>query len=319
VGARAVDRLSLTVGAGERVVLLGPSGCGKTTTLRLVAGLETPDAGRVRLDGVDTTDWPPHRRDVALVFQDASLYPHLDVRGNLAFGPRLRKWKKKEIDDGVERVARRLGIADLLARKPEHLSGGERRRVALGRALVRRPRVLLLDEPLSGLDAPARLELRAELVRLHREEPAMTLHVTHDQEEALALGDRLAVLREGCIVQVGTPGEVHDHPADTFVARFVGSPPMNLLRRTRDGVECLMGVRPREVRLTAGKEDADMTAIIESVQSLGHESHVILGGEESLTVVVAGPRGLQVGDRVGLTFVAEAQHWFDAATGMRLG
>jgi len=318
-GVRAVDALTLEVAPGERVVLLGPSGCGKTTTLRLIAGLETADAGRVVLAGEDVTNWPPHRRGVALVFQDAALYPHLSVRDNLAFGARLQKTPADEIAARVDTVSRRLGLAPLFDRRPEHLSGGERRRVALERALVRRPRLLLLDEPLSSLDVPARVELRGELARLHREEPVTTLHVTHDQEEAMLLADRLAVMREGRVVQAGTPQELYARPADSFVAGFLGSPPMNFLRRTRDGVECLLGVRPRDLRLTSEAE-ADVTAVVENVQDLGHERLVTLRGPQSkpMLLVLRGSENVRLGERVGFRFDAETTHWFDGRTGTRL-
>lgn len=316
-GVRAVDNLSLDVTAGEHVVLLGPSGCGKTTTLRLVAGLESPDGGQVVLGNADATDWPPRQRDVALVFQDAALYPHLDVRANLAFGAQLGKIPAKEIAQRVDEVAERLGLTSLLGRRPEELSGGERRRVALGRALVRRPRVLLLDEPLSGLDGAARRDLQAELSRLHRDLPTTTLHVTHDQEEALTLADRLAVMRGGRLVQVGTPRELYDRPRDTFVAGFLGWPTMNFLTRQRDGVNCLLGVRPRELRRTS-EQDADYSGCVDAVQDLGHEQVVTLHGPETLCVVLPSREPVRRGDRVSVRFDAATPHWFDAQTGLRL-
>jgi multiple sugar transport system ATP-binding protein len=314
---RAVEGLTLHVEAGEYVVLVGPSGCGKTTTLRLVAGLESPAQGKVLIDGQDVTPAPPHERGVALVSQEASLFPHLSVCDNLAFGPRVQRWPARQIAEHVEKAARRLGLVELLGRMPEHLSGGERRRVALGGALVRRPRLLLLDEPLSGLDTPARLELRDELARLHRDDPRTTLHVTHDQEEAMTLGGRVAVMRAGRVVQVGPPRELYERPLDVFVAGFIGSPPMNFLRRPREGVECLLGVRPRDIQLSS-EEGADLVARVEGVLSLGHETILELRDEETVRVVVRGDPGLRPGDRVGLRLPPEGCHWFEARTGTRL-
>jgi ABC-type sugar transport system ATPase subunit len=313
-GSRGVESLSLRVEAGEYLVLLGPSGCGKTTTLRLIAGLETPDGGRVVMGGVDQTGAPPHRRGVALVFQDSALYPHLAVRDNLAFGLRLQGVPRAEVAARVEETARLLGLSHLLSRRPGTLSGGERRRVALGRALARRPRYLLLDEPLSGLDTPARLDLRGTLSRLHRQHPTTTLHVTHDQEEALALGERLAVMSDGKLLQSGTPREVYACPQHSVVATFLGSPPMNLLRRTRHGVPCLLGVRPQDVHLT---ETPEMTATVESVEYRGSESIVRLNGEEAITVVVRN-RDLRPGERVGIRLDPATLHWFDSVSGTRL-
>ena len=306
-GVQALRGLSLEVRAGEYLVLVGPSGCGKTTMLRLIAGLESPTAGRVLLDAQDATSWPPLRRDVALVFQDASLYPHLSVRENLAFGPRMQRLSRQAIRERVEQTATQLGLAELLARRPQELSGGQRRRVALGRALARRPRFLLLDEPLSGLDPPARLELRGELARLHRERPTTTVHVTHDQEEAMALGERVAVLHEGVLQQVDVPMSLYHRPANIFVAGFIGSPPMNFFPWTHEGKPCRVGVRPRDIRL-GPVEGADAVAVVENVQALGHECHVVFRGGG--TVVVAGTVTVQPGERVGLWFAREATCYF---------
>ena len=226
-GQEAVRGIDLDVGDGELVVLVGPSGCGKTTILRIIAGLETPTRGRLFLDGQDITSWPPQKRDVTMVFQSYSLYPHKTVRDNLGFGLRLRRAPRQVIADRVKTVAQSLGLESLLGRRPGELSGGERQRVALGRAIVRRPRAFLLDEPLSNLDAQLRLQTRTELARLHRQLAATMLYVTHDQEEAMALGDRVAVLREGVVQQVASPSEIESRPANAFVAGFIGSPAMN--------------------------------------------------------------------------------------------
>ena len=223
---RAVERATLAVEDGELLTLVGPSGCGKTTMLRLIAGLETPDAGTVSLDGKVVNGLEPKDRDVAMVFQSHALFPHLTAFENLAFGLKLRDVAKMEISRRVGEMAELLGVVNCLKRKPAELSGGERQRVALGRALVRRPRGLLLDEPLSNLDAPLRRELRRELVRLHRELHLTTLLVTHDQAEALALGQRVAVMNRGVIEQTATPSELRARPATPFVAQFLDPSPI---------------------------------------------------------------------------------------------
>ena len=228
-GQKAVTGVDLEVSAGELVVLLDPSGCGKSTLLRIVAGIETPSAGRVFVDGADVTDFPPQKRDVAMVFQSYALYPHMTVSENLGFGLKMRGTPMPELKARVSEVAESLGLTPLLDRKPFQLSGGQRQRVALGRAIARRAKVFLLDEPLSNLDAQLRVSTRAELARLHRVLPAPMLYVTHDQEEAMTLGDRVVVMSAGRILQVAKPMEVYERPATRFVASFVGSPRMNFL------------------------------------------------------------------------------------------
>lgn len=227
---RAVDELTLAAEDRELLVLVGPSGCGKTTTLRMVAGLEQPTAGRIEIDGRDVSSVPPRDRDIAMVFQHDSLYPHMNVFRNIAFGLKMRRVDKGEIRRRVDEAAGLLGLQDLLERKPAALSGGERRRVALGRAVVRRPNVFLLDEPLSNLDAVLRLQMRTEIKLLQRRLATTMIYVTHDQEEAMTLGDRIAVMRGGALLQCGPPLEVYDCPANRFVAGFIGTPPMNFLR-----------------------------------------------------------------------------------------
>ena len=228
VAARGVE---LSMADGEFMVLVGPSGCGKSTALRMIAGLETPTEGRVMIGDRDVTEVPPQERDVAMVFQSYALYPHMTVRDNLAFGLRMRGVAPPMIVQRVDAAAKALGLGQVLERKPGQLSGGQRQRVALGRAIVREPQVFLFDEPLSNLDAKLRLETRAELARLHRRLKATMVYVTHDQEEALTLGSRVAVMSEGRVEQVGPPLEVYRRPASVFVATFVGSPAMNLLVR----------------------------------------------------------------------------------------
>jgi multiple sugar transport system ATP-binding protein len=229
---RAVDDVELAIGDGEFMVLLGPSGCGKTTLLRSIAGLEQIDAGRVRIGGRDVTELPPRKRRIAMVFQSYAVFPHLSVFDNIAFGLRMTKVPGPDVERRVGAAAELLHISDLLRRYPSQVSGGQRQRIAVARAVVMEPEVLLMDEPLSNLDALLRLEMRAELKRLLREVGSTTVYVTHDQVEALSMGDRIAVMRAGRILQVGDPLAIYDTPVDRFVASFIGNPPMNILSAT---------------------------------------------------------------------------------------
>ena len=324
-GVQALADLDLEVAAGEFLVLVGPSGCGKSTALRIVAGLDSPTTGRVFLGGDDVTDWLPQRRDLAMVFQSYALYPHKSVRGNLEFGLRMRRLARAEIEARVIAVAERLELTALLERRPAQLSGGERQRVALGRAIVREPRAFLLDEPLSNLDAKLRGETRTELARLHRRLGATMLHVTHDQEEAMTLGDRIAVLRDGRLLQVGAPMEVYDRPANVFVAGFIGTPPMNLLEPVGpwEGLasggagETILGVRPEDV-LLAEDGGHDVEARVESVESLGSTRLLHLdAGAGSLRALIPANRSVAVGERLPVRLRREALHVFDARTGER--
>ncbi|HEY6052998.1 MAG TPA: sn-glycerol-3-phosphate ABC transporter ATP-binding protein UgpC [Gaiellaceae bacterium] len=228
-GTRAVSDLSLEIRDGEFVVLVGPSGCGKTTALRMVAGLEQISEGTLRIGGNVVNDVLPRDRDIAMVFQSYALYPHLSVYDNIAFGLKLRHMPKEEIDERVHRAARTLGLENLLKRKPRALSGGQRQRVAMGRAIVRQPQAFLMDEPLSNLDAKLRVQMRAEISRLQRDLGVTTIYVTHDQVEAMTMGDRVAVMRKGELQQAATPQELYDHPVNLFVGGFIGSPAMNVL------------------------------------------------------------------------------------------
>jgi len=239
---RAVDGIDLTAKEGEFLVLLGPSGCGKTTLMRMIAGLERPSSGDIVIDGSVVTDLPPRARNIAMVFQSYALYPHLTVEKNIAFPLHARRVPKAEIRKKVEWAAQMFGIGRMLDRKPRQLSGGERQRVALARAVVREPAVFLLDEPLSNLDAKLRNSARDELKQFQRSLGTTTLYVTHDQAEAMGLGDRIAVLEQGRVRQVGTPQEIYGHPTDVFAATFIGSPPMNLIEEG----ETWLGFRPEE-------------------------------------------------------------------------
>jgi ABC-type sugar transport system ATPase subunit len=347
-GHVAVAGVDLEVGHGEFLVLVGPSGCGKSTVLRLVAGLESPTRGRVVIAGADVTEQTPRERDVAMVFQSYALYPHMQVRENLAFGLRMRSVPRPEIRRRVEETAARLGLEDVLDRRPAELSGGQRQRVALGRALVRQPQAFLLDEPLSNLDAKLRVETRAELARLHRRLAATILYVTHDQEEAMTLGDRIAVMRGGRLEQIGAPLEVYRRPATVFVADFIGSPAMNWFEghlrrdagRTRvhcesfsveppagvevnEGAHVRVGVRPHDLEIEE-PGPAGLPAVVEVVQTLGSARivHAAIGDGEAaqrVTALDTSERPFRVGQDIGLRMRSECIHLFDPATEHRLG
>ena len=340
-GRPALEELSLAVNDGEFFVLLGPSGCGKTTALRCIAGLDEPSAGEVLIGERDVTRLDPAARDVAMVFQTHALYPHLTVRRNIAFGLEVRRVPSAEIARRVQQAADRLGLGTLLDRRPWELSGGERQRVALGRALVREPQVFLLDEPLSHLEPTLRAELRAELLELHRALHTTVVYVTHDQIEAMTMGQRIAVLERGRLRQVATPAELYGRPADVFVARFIGSPGMNILRGRGRGtgddggvVDCgafsipvsleryegeiYLGVRPEHVSLVAPDQGIG-AADVRGVEPLGPDTLVRLdGGGEPLVARLHGIPDLRPGDRVGVKLDRRQLHLFDAA-GARLG
>ena len=324
VAARGVE---LAIEDGEFMVLVGPSGCGKSTALRMIAGLETPTQGRVLIGDRDVTEVPPQERDVAMVFQSYALYPHMTVRDNLGFGLRMRGTPPARIAERVDVAAQALGLAAVLDRKPGQLSGGQRQRVALGRTIVREPMVFLFDEPLSNLDAKLRLETRAELARLHRRLAATMVYVTHDQEEALTLGTRVAVMNEGRVEQVGPPLEVYRRPETLFVATFVGSPAMNLLPadllpKLRTGSAAMLGVRPHDLSVVAAGA-ADTDALVDVVEPRGSELllYLRLGARgEGPEIRVVTPPDLEVApDRVvGLRFDRGRLHFFDSGTGRRI-
>jgi multiple sugar transport system ATP-binding protein len=240
-GVTAVDDVSLQIGDGEFMVLVGPSGCGKSTLLRMIAGLEEVTQGSISIGGTDVTELAPRRRDIAMVFQSYALYPHMSVRKNIGYGLKVRRVPKDEARPRVEEVAKLLGLEELLERKPAQLSGGQRQRVAMGRAIVREPKAFLMDEPLSNLDAKLRVEMRASLAQLHARLGVTTVYVTHDQVEAMTLGQRVAVLDAGRILQVDTPQRLYEHPANLFVAAFIGTPAMNLVEGAIDGDHVVFG------------------------------------------------------------------------------
>jgi multiple sugar transport system ATP-binding protein len=340
----AVCHLSLEAGEGEFLVIVGPSGCGKTTVLRLLAGLEQPTAGQIRLGGRIVNELPPRGRDVAMVFQDGALYPHLSVYENLAFPLRMRKEPEAEVKRRVGEALETLDLASLAGRKPAALSGGQRQRVALGRALVRRPAAFLFDEPLSSLDAALRLALRAEIKALHQRFRTTTLYVTHDQSEAMALGERICVLREGCGQQVGTPSDIYERPANRFVAGFFGTPPMNFLvgrvqlagetvsldldgrsirvPRFRPGPlteyrdrMVVAGIRPHDVSLTPlpGQEGNVLSGRVSLLEHFGSRIDVQVALSSGQTCVVSAPPHVQVsmGDEILVYVNPDKVHLFE--------
>jgi multiple sugar transport system ATP-binding protein len=353
-GTVAVDDFNLRIEDGEFMIFVGPSGCGKTTALRMVAGLEEVSSGEIRIDGKPVNHLEPQDRDVAMVFQNYALYPHMYVRDNISFPLRMQHKSKAEIERSVRDVATMLGIESLLDRKPRELSGGQRQRVAMGRAIVRHPRAFLMDEPLSNLDAKLRIQMRVELVRLHRRLGVTTIYVTHDQTEAMTLGQRVMVLNRGKIQQVAPPRELYAHPVNSFVAGFIGSPPMNFLRGRLidDGIdlggirlalpkpmlarvapgeaEITIGLRPECFVLAAG-DRALLHGEIEVVEQLGTESYVYLWipgieviDQSDRPVELAGsicarlnePADLKDGDQIAFNVRPELVRLFDKETGV---
>ncbi len=345
-----IPHLDLDIQDHEFMVLVGPSGCGKSTALRMIAGLEELTGGTIAIGGRVVNDVPPKDRDIAMVFQSYALYPHMTVRQNLEFGLKLRKTPKEEMNRRVAEAAEILGITELLERKPKQLSGGQRQRVAVGRAIVRKPAVFLFDEPLSNLDAKLRVQMRAEISKLQKDLQTTTVYVTHDQIEAMTMGDRIAVMNKGELQQVGTPLEVYERPANLFVASFIGTPPMNFVPATltgggttvaasgfqvpvpqafraaaagHDGQKVVFGIRPENIR-EASREAAGgtvpITAAVEFVEPLGHEV-IVHGrvGDDLLVAKVDPHRAPKMGAQIQLVIEVEAGHLFDAATEQRLG
>ncbi len=305
--AQPLTNVSLTIEPGEFFVLVGPSGCGKSTLLRMIAGLESVTTGTLWFDDQPMNDIEPRLRDVGMVFQNYALYPHLTVAENLAFPLKIRKESPETIRSSVEHVAHILGLGGLLDRRPKQLSGGQRQRVAVGRAIIRRPRVFLFDEPLSNLDAQLRTHMRTELRALQRELGVTTVYVTHDQVEAMTMSDRMAILNNGIIQQVGMPAEIYDRPANTFVASFTGSPPMNLL--SRDGRT--LGVRPERLQIDTCQGALPVPVTISAVEFVGHE-WLIHGRVQAETITMrrTDNPGLQAGTETTWYVHPEDARWY---------
>ncbi|MEO8634567.1 MAG: sn-glycerol-3-phosphate ABC transporter ATP-binding protein UgpC [Gemmatimonadales bacterium] len=343
----AVRDISLEIADGEFLVLVGPSGCGKSTTLRMIAGLEPITSGTLRIGDKLVNDIAARDRDIAMVFQNYALYPHMTVRQNLAFALTLRKLGKAEIASRVAEAAQLLGLEELLERRPRQLSGGQRQRVALGRAIVRQPQVFLFDEPLSNLDAKLRIQMRRELAALRRRLGTTAVYVTHDQVEAMTLGDRIVVMRDGAVEQIAAPLELYRRPATAFVATFIGSPPMNVVAGAvsspdgrqfitpdgsfrlpleggapaimKPGHKVLLGIRPEQI-VIGSSTTGGATALVEVIEPLGNETMVGLRvGTNFLTARLDGMATAAIGSTVGITLPAEALHWFDGDTERRLG
>ena len=347
----AVNDFSLAVREGEFVAVVGPSGCGKTTLLRLIAGLEQMDSGIISMAGQVINDWQPKDRDIAMIFQNYALYPHMTVGENLAFPLRLRKTAKPETRLRVQEVAELLGIADLLERKPDSLSGGQRQRVALGRAIIRRPKVFLFDEPLSNLDAKLRVQMRSEIARLHARLGSTMIYVTHDQTEALTMGERIVVMKDGAIQQVAGPAVIYDQPATMFVADFLGSPAMNFFEGrliaksaawrfqelpgglslafdpTAEQIKSLasfadrpvvLGIRPEHLSILQDFRDS-VPAVVELIERLGAETLVqVCVGASSCTLRLGGASQVALGQKVMLKFDLTKAHFFDPQSHRRI-
>ncbi|ABC22061.1 ABC transporter ATP-binding protein [Rhodospirillum rubrum] len=344
-----VRAINLEIADGEFMIFLGPSGCGKSTTLRMIAGLETVTSGEVRIDGAVVNDLDPAKRDLAIVFQNYALYPHMSVRKNLAFGLRLRHIPEAEITRRIQDVGEILGLSQLLDRRPAHLSGGQRQRVALGRALVREPKAFLLDEPLSNLDAKLRASMRTELIKLHRRLGTTMIHVTHDQVEAMTMGQRICIMRDGEIMQVGAPLEVYRNPANLFVADFLATPPMNLLPGRLEAVgedlvavagalrlpippayrpayaplsgrEVVLGLRPEDFHpdaRRAGPLAAGLSLTVETVEALGPEQILVSrvdGCAKDIAVRTESALAIRPGARLDLSYDTTKIHLFDPTT-----
>ncbi len=336
----AVDDISMVIEDGKFTILVGPSGCGKTTTLRMIAGLEEITAGEIRIGDRVVNQVPPKDRDIAMVFQNYALYPHMDVYNNMAFGLKLRKYPKSEIKERVHQAATLLGIEGKLKSKPRELSGGQRQRVAVGRAIVRNPKVFLFDEPLSNLDAKLRVQMRTELEQLHHKLQTTTVYVTHDQVEAMTLGDRIAVMKDGLIQQYAPPQETYDHPANQFVAGFIGSPAMNFLpatatrengrvvlsgsgftlrlpaERTTDiPPHVVMGVRPEDLDGPVSSVENAILTRVSVKEQLGHS--LLVYGDVDGTQIVASldpHRHVEIDEEIRLTANVKAVHVFHAET-----
>ncbi|WP_076858335.1 ABC transporter ATP-binding protein [Bradyrhizobium mercantei] len=330
--------VSIDIADGEFVILVGPSGCGKSTLLRMVAGLEAINGGAIRIGERVVNDVAPKDRDIAMVFQNYALYPHMTVRQNMGFSMRLRRTASAQMEDRVNRAARMLGLEKLLDRQPRALSGGQRQRVAMGRAIVRDPAVFLLDEPLSNLDAKLRVQMRTEIRALHQQLRTTTIYVTHDQVEAMTMGDKIVVMHDGIVEQIGTPLDLYDRPANRFVAQFIGSPSMNVIdgrieggcflkgdlelplpafaRQLWNGREVSWGVRPENLRIS---NEGDVGATIKAVEPTGTDTLLSLAASGEQMIVTQRDRiGPRPGDRVRFSVDEDRIHLFDRSTGERL-
>ena len=354
----SVDALNLEIADGEFLVLVGPSGCGKSTSLRMLAGLEDVNEGRILIGDKDVTDVQPKDRDIAMVFQNYALYPHMSVHDNMGFALKIAGTPKDEIDKRVREAAKILGLTEYLDRKPKALSGGQRQRVAMGRAIVRKPKVFLMDEPLSNLDAKLRVQTRTQIASLQRSLGVTTVYVTHDQTEALTMGDRIAVLKDGVLQQVGTPREMYDKPANEFVAGFIGSPAMNLGRFTvsgdvatlgaakiqlskatldaitpEDGGKVTIGFRPESLEVVSAKDEHSIPVRLSFVEELGSDAYIygeLVGAEDSEEKLGSGEDSSQIivrvpprtapepGETVYVRIKPGEEHIFSASTGKRL-
>lgn len=349
----SVDKLDLEIADGEFLVLVGPSGCGKSTTLRMLAGLEDVTSGRILIDGRDVTTLAPKDRDIAMVFQNYALYPHMTVRQNMGFALKIAGMPKDEINQRVEAAARTLDLTELLDRKPKALSGGQRQRVAMGRAIVREPQVFLMDEPLSNLDAKLRVQTRTQIAALQRTLGVTTVYVTHDQTEALTMGDRIAVLKDGILQQVGTPSELYDRPANDFVAGFIGSPAMNLgaypvagnaaviggvtiplpaatvaALTPADNGTVTVGFRPEALNVVPAGTEGAIPLRVELVEELGSDAYIYGTFQDATSSQAAPPAQVVVrtaprtapalGSTVHVVVAPETMHFFAPSTGERL-
>ena len=354
----SVDALNLEIADGEFLVLVGPSGCGKSTSLRMLAGLEDVNEGRILIGDKDVTDVQPKDRDIAMVFQNYALYPHMSVHDNMGFALKIAGTPKDEIDKRVREAAKILGLTEYLDRKPKALSGGQRQRVAMGRAIVRKPKVFLMDEPLSNLDAKLRVQTRTQIASLQRSLGVTTVYVTHDQTEALTMGDRIAVLKDGVLQQVGTPREMYDKPANEFVAGFIGSPAMNLGQFTVDGEvatigeakiplsratldaiapedngKVTIGFRPESLEVVSAEDEHSIPVRLSFVEELGSDAYIygeLVGAEKSEDKLGSGEDSSQIivrvpprtapnsGENVYVRIKPGEEHIFSASTGERL-
>jgi multiple sugar transport system ATP-binding protein len=333
---QVIRDLSVEIHAGEFLVFVGPSGCGKSTLLRMIAGLEGFEAGEIRINDRPVNDLHPSKRDIAMVFQEYALYPHMSVRKNMGFGLKMRGYPEQEVQRRIDEAAAVLQIQPLLERKPRELSGGQRQRVAMGRAIVRNPQVFLFDEPLSNLDAKLRVDMRSEIKALHQRLKTTSVYVTHDQVEAMTMADRIVVLNKGEIEQLGTPLELYNAPVSRFVASFLGSPPMNFLPVTVVGGQialpggssmahagggagaCELGIRPENLSIVAA-DGAPVRGEVTLIEPLGADTLItVKSGEQRLIVRVIGASPLQLGASVGLSWNPRDHHLFEGESGLRM-